>query len=198
MPEMGPPPLPTELCQLIMGAFRSKANAFMPTVSSCQVRATDLSMSATYNAVQVTFFGSPHIAIASNWAYQQYALPSMQGLAPGVRGYNNRWNGITLSGWFQSNSVTACMVDDLPQNAELSDTYEPAMQSGDGELLWNGTQVSGDAFVVRRRNADEIGNGLLAGGAAMAALAIGFVPVIYDANRERWQARKKVRRAQAP
>lgn len=89
------------------------------------------------------------------------------------------------------------MVDDLPQNADLTDTYEPAMQSGDGELLWSGTQVSGDAFAVRRRNADEIGNGLLAAGAAMAALAIGFIPVVYDANRERRRARKRVQQARA-
>lgn len=33
----GPPPLPTELCQLIIGTFPSEANAFMPTASDCQV-----------------------------------------------------------------------------------------------------------------------------------------------------------------
>jgi hypothetical protein len=60
-------------------------------------------------------------------------------------------------------------------------------------LLWSGTQVSGDVFVVRRRDADEIGNALLATGAAMAALAIGFIPVAADADRERRRARKRLR-----
>lgn len=67
----------------------------------------------------MTFFGLAHIAILSNWAYTQYALPGVQGLTPGVCGYNNQWSGIRFPGLFQSNSVTACMADDLPQNAEL-------------------------------------------------------------------------------
>jgi hypothetical protein len=48
-------------------------------------------------------------------------------------------------------------------------------------LLWYGTDGLEDAaFVARRRDADETGNALLAAGAAMAALAIGFIPVAYD------------------
>ncbi|MBV9856471.1 MAG: hypothetical protein JOY82_18470 [Streptosporangiaceae bacterium] len=121
--------------------------------------------------------------------------PGTDGLTPGERAYNNEWNGISLSGWFQSNSVTACMVDDLPQNTELTDTYEPPMKSSDRVLVWNETQGNGEAFVMRRRNADEIGNAFLAVGAATAALAIGFIPVVYDANLERRRARKRMQQA---
>lgn len=181
----------TEQCQLITGRFPAEANTYMPDADSCQLGAGGSVGSWTPNAVMVEFVGTSQVTTASDWAYQQYSLPDIAGLVEPAN-YLARWNGIPLAGWYATGRMAACRVDQLPESVELSDTYNPAMQSVDGTLLWRGTNgLERAAFVVRRRDADEIANALLAAGAAMAALAIGFIPVAYDADRERRRARSQ-------
>jgi hypothetical protein len=45
--------------------------------------------------------------------------------------------------------------------------------------------------LARQRSSEAEGNALLAGGAALAALSIGFMPVAYEANRSRKKANKQ-------
>jgi hypothetical protein len=79
----------------------------------------------------------------------------------------------------------------------VTDIDTPATQSAGDELLWSSSQdMLPAAFVVRVHYAEEIGNALLATGAATAALAIGFIPVAYDAGRDRRQARRRRRARQ--
>jgi hypothetical protein len=182
----------SEPCQLITGRFPAEANADMPLANSCHLGAGE--SFGSHNAVQIGISGPSHIATASNWTYQQYSLPDeVSEVLPGT--YLDQWGTIPLGGWYKTSSnPTACRVDWLPKNAELTDIYQPATQSGNGELLWTGSGMDTDALVVRQRDADEIGNAFLAAGAAMAALAIGFIPVLNDACRERRRALKGLRR----
>jgi hypothetical protein len=187
---------PQQQCQLITGRFPSKANGYLPgpDVNRCQGEGYfNTPVAKAPNAVEMNFQGRSQLSTALSWAYQQYYLPGMTAWDSGVSGYQDSLNGISLAGWYELTTIGGCREDDLPENVDLTDIDTPATQSTGDQLHWNGPQIFSTALVVRRRDADEIGNALLAAGAATAALAIGFVPVVYDADRERRKARKRRR-----
>jgi hypothetical protein len=183
-------------CQLITGRFPDAPSASMKFAPDC-IPLPGVFSGKAYNAVEVGFAGKVQTLTVSNWAYQQYSLPGTTGGDFSMRGDLSSWENTSFGGWYETADITACIGAALPDGAELTDTYEPATQSGNGQLLWSGTNVETNSFIVHRRNADEIGNALLAGGAAMAALAVGFIPVAYDAERERRRALKRQRARQA-
>jgi len=138
--------------------------------------------------IAIDFEGTSQLGTKSDWAYQQYSLPALNW----VNGdWQDRLNGIPLGGWYVPALTSGCMLDLLPRNADLTNVYAPATQSNSSRLLWTGEDIGADEFVVRHRNADEIGNALLAAGAFMAGLSIGFIPFAYDAEQKRRQARNR-------
>ena len=190
----GLPQRSTSPCQLISGTFPAEADVYMQDSGDGEV--VGGGGGSAPDAVEIAIGGVSHITTGSNWAYQEYSLPSVDGWQPGYEtgSYLQQWNGVPLGGWYETGDGTGCREDQLPVNAELTDVYQAATQSESGELIWDQSGADGPAaLVTRQRDADEIGNALLALGAATAALAIGFVPVAYDADRERRRALKRQR-----
>jgi flavin-binding protein dodecin len=181
-------------CELIKGTFPDMANAEMPAdAANCDEGSSDEIGNSSDRAVEIDLGGTSHILTSSDWAYQTYTLPSFTGLAADA--YLNRWNGVDLEGWYKTGALVSCRLDITPTNGELTDASTPATVSTLGALLWNSndSQSVADALVFRQRDAEEIGNGLVALGASTAALAIGFIPIAYDAIR----VRKRVLKRQA-
>jgi len=150
-----------------------------------------------YHEIEVDIGGLSDIRTSATWAYQIYTLPSLIG-SSSVNSYISHWNGIALNGWYRTGDPIGCRNDILPTASELTDVYQPATMSEFGQLIWKSQDSFGTAaLVMRRRDAEAIGNGLIASGAAMAALAIGFIPVAYEANRSRRRARRRPSRPSA-
>lgn len=184
-------PTSTSPCQLIIGTF-PKLTGFgageeMSAPGECSQNGK-FGASWTNKYVEISIAGASHMRTNSNWAYDSYSLPSLVSMGWGSS--VDQWYGISLGGWYQPGITSGCRVDILPVEAEVTDEYEPATQSYPNVLVWQ--SIDGvAALVTRQRDADEIGNALLAIGATTGALAIGFIPLAYEANRMRRRARKR-------
>jgi hypothetical protein len=185
-----------QTCQLITGRFASQANGYMPPYR-CEDGTSSFPLPPKPNAIETIFKGKPQLATSSSWPYQQYSLPGTDVWSEGSFGNRDSLDNISLDGWYYPATLGGCRADILPKNVEVTDIDTPATQSAGGELFWSSSQdMLAAAFVVRPHDAEEIGNALLATGAATAALAIGFIPVAYEAGRDRRQARKRRRARQ--
>lgn len=175
-------PTQTGPCQLITGTFPARANATMPTGSSCpSASASQLSG----DAVEIDIAGSSHVASSLDWAHEGYDLPSIY--TQSVNQDLNQWNGISLGGQYRTGDPAGCLMLVPPIGDEVTDADPGPDQSTVNLLTWHSVNA-GVALVARSRNAEEISNAMLALGAATIALGIGFIPVAYDAYRTRKRA----------
>lgn len=175
-------------CQLISGRIGNQ-HPIVTTGIPCLDEKSFFGLT-DYRHVTVDVGGYSHIRTSATWAYQSYTLPSLTG--DNSDSYLSGWAGIPLDGWYRTGHAIGCRNDILPVWSELTNVYEPATLSVLGQLIWKSQNSIGTAAIIlRRRDAGAIGNGLIALGAAMAALAIGFVPITYEANRSRKRARRR-------
>lgn len=200
----------TSQCQIITGRFPSKASGLLPVAAAEKCGKSPNESQKTYSVVAFEINGTPQPSISLDWAYQQYSLPGIDSGSPfssyatrtgssyAAGSLQNDVSRIPLDGWYEYTEMDGCREAILPDNMDLADIETPASETIGNQLTWNGPDIYDTAFVMRRPDADEIGNALLATGAAMAALGIGFVPVAYDADRERrkaWKRRRARKRA---
>ena len=181
-------------CQLVRGTFPVTLNGGAakgnPLPDSCDGTGGS-PWKRSDDDVGIEIIGKSHLVTSASWAYQTYSLPGFTGSLIDRDAYLNSWAGGKLGGWYRSGNPVGCRVDELATDGEVTDISRPATQSSQELLAWQPTDAGGAAAVViRGRDAEEIGNALLAIGAATAALAIGFIPVAYDTNRQR-RARKR-------
>jgi hypothetical protein len=88
-------PSSTGPCELITGTFPAGANTSMSADDTCGWGGWSPGSDAD-NAVEIEFDGPSHITTASDWAYQQYSLPSLVGEQS--NSYLSRWNGVPPAG----------------------------------------------------------------------------------------------------
>jgi hypothetical protein len=146
-------------------------------------------------------FAMPHIQIWGtletpiidhlDWAHEEAALPGMgSGMSNAAL---NKWNGVPLDGWYGTGLQDGCKVSNIPLNAKITDANPSEYTMDHYALGWFGQDaLLTSTIVARRRDADATANAFVAVGGILAGLAVGLVPVAYDAIRAMRRKRKLI------
>jgi hypothetical protein len=144
-------------------------------------------------------FTMPHIEIWGmletpilsrlDWAHEQATFP---GMGSGMSNASfDKWNGIALDRWYGTGLQDACKVSNIPLNDKITDSNPSELTMDHDVLGWYGDQaLLSSSLVARQRDADSTANAFVAVGGILAGLAVGLVPVVYEAVRAARRRRK--------
>lgn len=127
-----------------------------------------------------------------DWAHDKVTFP---GLFGGMSNRAlNRWNGVELNHWYGTGLQDACKMSTIPVDATITDSNPSDLTVTHYALSWPDQEAMFTTCVIaKHRGAEATANVFVAVGGILAGLAVGLVPVVYEALR----AGRKRRRASA-
>ncbi len=129
-----------------------------------------------------------------DWAHDAVTLPSLLGGIPDTA--MNRWDGIALNGWYGTSLQEACKNSNIPLDSTITDADPTDPTVEHYAMGWFGQAAClTSSFVAKKRDSDSTANTYIAVGGVLAGLAVGFVPVAYEAIRS-WRRQRKPKPAQ--
>lgn len=179
-------------CQVIYGV--------VPQVATSDDRLRSLIAPPSCNISEVADqFSRPHVQIWGDlerpvvshldWAHDAVTLPSLLGGVPDTP--MEKWNGIMLNGWYGTGLQQACKNSTIPFDSTITDADPPDPTVEHYAMGWFGRPaVQRSNFVAKKRESDSTANKFIAVGGILAGLAVGFVPVAYEARRS-WRKQRK-------
>lgn len=104
--------------------------------------------------------------------------------------------GIDLDGLYGTSVQDGCKTVHITASEEVTSISHPPQLQSDAVVGWSaGDAVINTSIVERSRDAEKWGNVRLAFGGLLVALAVGFIPVVYDAARARRRALRRLKSA---
>jgi hypothetical protein len=184
-------------CQIIYGVVPQVAttddllrNLIAP--ESCNIS----EVADQYSRPHVQIWGDLEKPILNHidWAHDAVTLPSLLGGIPDTP--MNRWDGIALNGWYGTGLQEACKNSNVPLDSTITDADPTDPTVEHYAMGWFGrAAVQSSSFVAKKRDSDSTANKYIAVGGILAGLAVGFVPVAYEATRS-WRKQRKPKPAQ--
>ena len=163
---------PVDQCQLITTVV--PASSTYRYLSSCLPRAK------SEDYVQVRIGGIAESTRGLDWAHNVTTIPAMTN-------YSNRNASpyplrFDLEGTYAPPNLEVCGELLLDPDVRIIDVHPTPTTSADGVLTWarQPFRNRGVALIEKQRDAEAIGNVLLAAVGALAGLSIGFIPVAVD------------------
>lgn len=179
-------------CQVIYGTIPSGITG---SLAPCNVDAEGLfGNSILASSITIEIDGSAGTSASLDWVHTIVTLPGIAGDAT-FDSTLHYWDGVNLGNWYGIPALESCKVLELFM--PVSDANPTPSQRSDTQLVWTGEAGALDADIVfTASDAQSLGNGFLAVGGAIAALAIGLIPVTYGEWRS-WSRKNRSARAKA-
>lgn len=117
-----------------------------------------------------------------DWAHTNASFPGMGG---GMSNEAvNRWHGVALDRWYATGLQKGCKVARTPANTKITDSEPGDVWVGRDALGWYGEDaLRTGSVVVTERDIQAGATTMVAVGGALIGLAVGLVPVVYEAFR---------------
>jgi hypothetical protein len=145
--------------------------------------------------ISLVLFGDTSASYKPDWAHWSNTLPGFGGGDANEHHFVRSHDGeFKLDSNYGSVPHKSCKQLTLWRDRKVGDTDVPPTRTDWDRLIWDGASGDGQVTAITvERNAEGLGNLLLASAAALAALSIGFIPVAYE-EYGRWrQYRKSLR-----
>jgi hypothetical protein len=177
-------------CEVLYGTIPRKSEPFVSSLD-CANRNDD-------STTGVTIVGRGHVLVSTDWAHRIARLPHM----PSTTSLHAVNTSITLlfpvplDGYYNFNPSYGCEQLGYSDDWKATNVTSGA-RSAEGELEWDSTKgLASASAVLQDRNAEAKGNALIATAAIVAAIAVGFLPIAYEAHYVwRRQRRRRLNRS---
>jgi hypothetical protein len=114
----------------------------------------------------------------TDWAHQDVSYPRLLADPPNTT--LRAWDGVALNAEFGTVNQLGCKVSDYPNNTEITDSNPAATAEGHYSFSWSGeSALQASSILATGRDVGATANEFIAVGGLIAALAIGFLPLVW-------------------
>jgi hypothetical protein len=185
--EIGTKPCGPVLCEVLYGTIPRRSASFGVSSRDCANRNNDSSSG-------VTLVGRGRLLASTDWAHRIARFPGMSS-SFSLHAVNTSVTflfSVPLDGYYNFNRNYGCEQLGFSDDWKATNVSSGA-RSADDELEWDSTQgLASASAVLQDRNAEAKGNAWIATAAIVAAVAVGFLPIAYEANRV-WRRHRRRR-----